>query len=153
MNNFELTRNAFGKLVLKVDGQTYEGIIPTRAFPITAPEQGLALMSAEGHEALWIDRMSDLPEATRALLQEELTSREFVPELHRIVHVSSFTTPSIWQVETDRGATSLTLKGEEDIRRLGDQALMIADSHGVQFLIRDLAALDKPSRKLLNRFL
>jgi hypothetical protein len=153
MNNFVLTRNAFGKLVLTIEGRIYEGVIPTRAFPITAPQEGLALMSADGHEALWIDCLTDLPEATRALLHEELTAREFMPELQRITHVSSFTTPSMWQVETDRGATTLTLKGEEDIRRLGDNALMIADSHGVQFLIRDLATLDKPSRKLLNRFL
>ncbi|MEW6562422.1 MAG: DUF1854 domain-containing protein [Pseudomonadota bacterium] len=153
MNNFALTRNAFGKLVLTIEGRIYEGVIPTRAFPITAPQEGLALMSADGHEALWIDCLTDLPEATRALLHEELTAREFMPELQRITHVSSFTTPSMWQVETDRGATTLTLKGEEDIRRLGDNALMIADSHGVQFLIRDLATLDKPSRKLLNRFL
>lgn len=153
MNNFALTRNAFGKLVLTIEGRIYEGVIPTLAFPITAPQEGLALMSADGHEALWIDSLTDLPEATRALLHEELTAREFMPELQRITHVSSFTTPSMWQVETDRGATTLTLKGEEDIRRLGDNALMIADSHGVQFLIRDLATLDKPSRKLLNRFL
>lgn len=153
MNNFVLTRNAFGKLVLTIEGRIYEGVIPTRAFPITAPQEGLALMSADGHEALWIDCLTDLPEATRALLHEELTAREFMPELQRITHVSSFTTPSMWQVETDRGTTTLMLKGEEDIRRLGDNALMIADSHGVQFLIRDLATLDKPSRKLLNRFL
>jgi hypothetical protein len=30
---------------------------------------------------------------------------------------------------------------------------MIADRHGVHYLIRDLAALDKHSRKLLDRFL
>jgi hypothetical protein len=45
------------------------------------------------------------------------------------------------------------LKGEEDIRRVAQSTLLIADSHGIQFLIRDLTALDNASRKLLDRFL
>ncbi|MBP9806586.1 MAG: DUF1854 domain-containing protein, partial [Candidatus Accumulibacter sp.] len=58
-----------------------------------------------------------------------------------------------WQVETDRGAASLILKGEEDIRRLTPPALLIADSHGIHFLIRDRYALDQPSQRILDRFL
>jgi hypothetical protein len=67
--------------------------------------------------------------------------------------VSSFATPSTWTVETDRGPTDLVLKGEEDIRRLGQGVLLVVDAHGVQFLIRDLAHMDKHSRRLLDRFL
>ncbi|MBS0330036.1 MAG: DUF1854 domain-containing protein, partial [Proteobacteria bacterium] len=64
-----------------------------------------------------------------------------------------FATPSTWTVETDRGETRFILKGEEDIRRLGAAALLISDSHGVQYLIRDLSRLDKTSRRLLDRFM
>jgi hypothetical protein len=56
-------------------------------------------------------------------------------------------------VETNRGDATLLLKGEDDIRRIGDTTLMISDAHGVQFLIRDLKKLDKHSRKMLDRFL
>jgi hypothetical protein len=45
------------------------------------------------------------------------------------------------------------LKGEEDIRRLGTYSLLIADSHGIHFLIRDMFGIDKGSRKILDRFL
>ena len=45
------------------------------------------------------------------------------------------------------------LKGEEDIRRLGRAALLIASGHGIQFLVRDMGALDRHSRRLLERFL
>jgi hypothetical protein len=62
-------------------------------------------------------------------------------------------TPSIWDIETDRGATTLLLKGEEDIRRLSASVLLVTDGHGVQFLIRDMAQMDRHSRKLLDRFL
>ncbi|MEW5889743.1 MAG: DUF1854 domain-containing protein [Pseudomonadota bacterium] len=152
--HLRLSRNAFGRLVLvAADGTVHEGVVPVRAFPVAAPEEGISLVSAEGHELAWIDRLADLPAEMRALVEEELASREFVPEILRLRRVSSFATPSTWEVETDRGDTSFVLKGEEDIRRLGANGLLIADSHGIQFLVRDLTALDKTSRRLLDRFL
>jgi hypothetical protein len=153
-SEIRLSRNAFGRLVLVTSpGNVHEGVVPVRAFPISASDEGIALVSAEGEELLWIDRLSDLRPEIRALVEEELASREFVPEILRLRHVSSFATPSTWEVETDRGVTSFILKGEEDIRRLGKASLIVADSHGIQFLIRDLHALDHASRKLLDRFL
>lgn len=152
--DFHLDRDPFGKLVLtSSDGVVHIAVLPVRAFPITAPHQGIALVSADGHELAWIDRLEDLPESYQHLLQNELASREFMPEIRRIHQVSSFATPSTWQVETDRGTTTFTLKGEDDIRRLAPPALLIADSHGIHFLIRDRTALDSTSRKILDRFL
>jgi len=152
-NTFELTRNAFGKLIFSAEGEAHEGVVPVRAFPIAAPEEGIAIVSAEGNELLWIDRLADVDETARKLIQEELASREFLPEISQIKHVSAFASPSTWQVATNRGDATLILKGEEDIRRIGDVSLLIADTHGVQYLIRDLHKLDKPSRKMLDRFL
>jgi hypothetical protein len=97
--------------------------------------------------------LADLPDELRALVEAELAQREFMPVITRIVGVASFATPSTWQVETDRGPASFVLKGEEDIRRLTPPALLIADSHGIHFLIRDRSALDQHSRRILDRFL
>lgn len=154
MHNFQLRHNDFGRLVfIDADGVEHEGAIPVRAFPIGAPEQGIAMVSADGHELAWIEQWSDVSPALRAVIEQELAAREFMPEISRIRGVSSFSTPTVWEVDTNRGETSFTLKGEEDIRRLPQSALLIADSHGIQFLIRDTKALDKHSRKILDRFL
>lgn len=151
---FALTRNAFGRLVFSApDGTVHHDVVPVRAFPIAAPEDGIALVDANGHELAWIDSLTELPEAAQQLLEEELASREFIPEIRCIRAVSSFATPSTWQVETDRGDTALLLNGEDNIRRLNATTLLVADSNGIHFLIRDLGALDKHSRKLLDRFL
>ena len=107
----------------------------------------------EGHELAWIEQLQALPPAMRTLLDEELALRDFVPEILRLQRVSTFGTPSIWTVETDRGVTSFVLKGEEDIRRLGRNALLIAGSEGVQYSVLDMTALDRASRRLLERFL
>ena len=152
--DFRLARNSFGRLAfVGADGVTHEGVVPVRAFPIAAPDSAIALVSGDGHELAWIERLDDLPQELRTLIEEELASREFMPQIRRIHGVSSFATPSTWRVETDRGDTSLVLRGEEDIRRLAAGALLIADSHGIQYLIRDLQALDKGSRRILDRFL
>lgn len=154
MLNFQLQRNSFGRLFFTgADGNVHDGVVPVHAFPITAPAEGIALVSIDGHELAWIDRLTDLPDEVRRLLEEELAQREFIPEINRIRHVSSFATPSTWQVETDRGSAAFVLKGEDDIRRLSSSTLLIADSHGIHFLLRDIHALDKASRKLLDRFL
>jgi hypothetical protein len=155
MKPFQLTRNAFGKLVFTSpdDAEVHEGVVPVRAFPIAAPDEGIALVDTHGRELAWIDKLSDVPAASRALVEEELSNRDFLPEIRRIVHVSTFASPSTWDVETDRGPAKLVLKGEEDIRRIGQATLLIADAHGVQYLIRDIQGLDRPSRKLLDRFL
>ena len=150
----QLTRDGHGRLLLTTaDGSVHEGVVPVRAFPIAAPTEGIALVGTDGHELAWIDRLDELPDAIRKLIEDELASREFIPEIRRLRQVSTFATPSTWEVETDRGETRFILKGEEDIRRLGAATLLIADSHGIQFLIRDLQAMDRHSRKLLDRFL
>ncbi len=154
MYNFELKRNAFGQLVYtSASGETHEGVVPVHAFPITAPEEGISLVTVDGQELAWVDHLSGLPSETRTLIEEELVSREFIPEIQAILHVSTFATPSVWEIETDRGKATLVLKGEDDIRRLNPTSLLIADSHGVHFLVRDIQKLDKASRKLLDRFL
>lgn len=151
---FQLRRNAFGRLEFQsAEGDVHEGVIPVRAFPISEAGRGLSLVTGEGRELLWIEQLSDLPACARALVEEELQRREFMPEIRKLASVSSFATPSVWKVETDRGPTSFTLRGEEDIRRLSPQTLLIADSHGIFYLVRDIQSLDKHSRKLLDRFL
>jgi len=150
---FQLERNPFGRLVLThADGTITEDVVPVRAFPIQAPQHGIALVCPDGREALWIDDLSELAPATRALVEEELAVREFMPRIEQILGVTSFATPCTWRVTTERGATEFVLRGEEDIRRIGN-GLLISDSHGIQFLIPDMARLDRGSLRILDRFL
>lgn len=150
----QLTRNSFGKLVLTAeDGQVHEGVLPVRAFPIQAPGEGISMVLPDGKEVAWIDALADLAPDVRGLVHDELEGREFMPEILHIVSVSSFATPCTWTVATDRGDTEFLLKGEEDIRRIGAASLLIADNHGIHFLVRDMFTIDKNSRKILDRFL
>jgi hypothetical protein len=151
---FEFDCDAAGHWFYVSDqGLRHENVIAVRSFPVAAPDEGVALLDAEGHELLWIEVLDDLPAAVLANVERALTQREFMPRILKLRGVSSLVAPCTWDIETDRGDTSLLLKGEEDIRRLSATVLLVTDSHGVQFLIRDLAQMDRHSRKLLDRFL
>ena len=149
----QLERDALGRLVfIDKQGARHVGVHPVRAFPITEPGAGIGIMNQSGKKLCWFTNMAAISEAELRLIEEELAEREFMPVIEKITKVSTFATPSIWDIETDRGPTRIRLKGEEDIRRIAGNTLLIADSNGLQFLIKDSTQLDKVSKKLLDRF-
>ena len=149
-----LHRDAHGRLVFTdAQGQAHVGVHAVRAFPIQDPNGGVSVVGTDGHELQWFDRWVDLPEAQRQVVAEELNQRELLPVIQRLVAVSTFATPSTWTVDTHRGRTQFILKAEEDIRRLSDGGLLVTDSHGLAYRVADAKALDRASRKMLDRFL
>lgn len=154
VNSFTLRRNSFGHLCLQDQvGATHEQVVPVRAFPISHPNESIAIVDRDGHELVWLDSLDQTTASNQQLIKEELASREFMPVLTGIDDVSTFATPSTWTVRTNRGHTQFILRGEEDIRRVNKTMYLVSDTHGVQYLIQDIQALDKHSRRLLDRFL
>jgi hypothetical protein len=152
--SFQLHHDAWGRLVLAdSSGATHAGVEPVRAFPLSDASHGISICDAQGHEILWIDRLADLPDSVRRLLEEHLARREFVPVIRRIVHISSPIMPAEWEVETDRGPTRFVINSEDDVHRLDDHRALIADSHGIRYLVQDVASFDAASRRILERYL
>ncbi len=152
--NIQFDQSPSGRwFYVSAEGVRYDHVLAVRSFPVAAPDEGVAVVDVDGKELLWIPHLSELSSSVRSNIQKAMTQREFMPQIRKLYGVSSFVTPSTWDIETDRGRTSLLLKGEEDIRRLSGTVLLVTDGHGVQFLIRDLAQMDRFSRKLLDRFL
>jgi len=151
---FSLSFNPLGELVVRLaDNTQHVKAVVVRAFPIAEPDHSISILSAEGKELVWIDDLAGVSVENRQVIERALQMREFMPEILRLDGVNSFSTPSTWRVQTNRGSTTFVLKGEEDIKRLSTTTLIVADAHGVQFLIRNLPALDRHTRKLLDRFL
>ncbi|MFM7010769.1 MAG: DUF1854 domain-containing protein, partial [Betaproteobacteria bacterium] len=110
--DFQLIRNQAGRLVLTLaDGVVHEGVLPVRAFPVHAPNNYVALVGTEGKELVWIDRLDNLTDDVHTLILEEIASREVMPTILSITNVSTYSTPSTWDVVTDRGTTKFVLKG------------------------------------------
>jgi hypothetical protein len=150
---FQLNRDDFDRLVLTdADGRKYLGVAPIRAFPISSPDQWLSIIDADGREILFIREFSSLPADTRAILEKELSLREFVPVIRRIESVAADVDPSLWLVVTDRGPTSFLLDSEDDVRRLGTYKVLFIDTHGIRYLIPDTRELDSASRRIMDRY-
>lgn len=151
---FKLEIDAYGTLNL-IDGFgiRHINIRPVRTFPISEPNGALSLMSQDGKELAWFDSIDSIQADIQEIILNVLAQTEFMPVIEKITKVSSFATPSIWDIKTDRGNTRLKLKGEEDIRRITRETLLITDAHGIQYLIRNTNDLDKVSKKILDRFL
>ncbi len=151
---FKLEIDAYGTLNFIDDtGARHINIRPVRTFPISEPNGALSLMSHDGKELAWFDSLESIDLAYKEIILKSLAETEFMPVIEKISKVSSFATPSIWDIKTDRGNTRLKLKGEEDIRRITRETLLITDAHGIQYLIRNTNELDKVSKKILDRFL
>ena len=134
-NALALARDGAPKVPFYVAGQT-----GGRPFSVHAEGERLILIGPDGHELAWVEHLSELAAPLRALIEEELRLREFHPQLQRLVAVSTFSTPSHWTVETDKGPLNFILKTEEDIRRLGgpgEGRLLITTSHGLQIFVND----------------
>ena len=154
MSDWNLMRNALGRwCYIDAQGERHEPVTVARAFPISQPDQLISILDADGHELAWIDDVQALDAALANRLREAVNEREFLPEIEAVVGVSRFVTPCQWTVKTHRGVPTFTLQGEEDVRRINGDLLIVSDKHGVQYLIRDLSALDRGSRKLLDRFM
>lgn len=152
--SIRLSRDAFGHLVLALpSGQVHAGVVPVRSFPFTAPREWISFCDDHGREVYCLPHLNLLAAETRAALEADLARREFIPVIRRIHSVSPGADPTDWHVSTDRGETRFTLNSEDQIRRMGPNAALITDSHGIRYLLADLTALDVGSRRLLRRYL
>jgi hypothetical protein len=150
----DLSRDSAGRLVLvAANGDRYVGVVPLRTFPITEPDGCIALLTEDGDEVAFLDSLADLPAQVVELLRQELTRREFVPIIQRIVATTDDIDLPLWRLTTDRGETETQVHVDDGLRRLGERGLLVIDIHGLRFLIPDTAALDAASRRILDRYL
>src|SRR5215208_5460976 len=143
---FGLVRDQWGQLTfISSDGVKYVNVAPVALFPISQPDSWISIRLPDGTELACIEDPRTLPADVWQLLKEDLSRREFVPIIRRIVRVSGNSEPCEWQVETDRGPTRFVLKSEDDVRRIGDFQILIVDAHGTRYHIPDINAVDLKS--------
>jgi hypothetical protein len=154
MAAFTLQRDTRGHLVLiDAQGERYPDAAPVRAFPLSDPRHAISVCDQNGKEIVYIDSLDELEPATRAIVEESLGKREFVPVILKILTMPPRTEPALWQVETDRGVTSFEVESEDSISRREPRQVSIVDVRGIRYLIPDAKKLDKQSQRVLERFL
>jgi hypothetical protein len=148
---FSLSRDAWGQLTLiDAEGVRHANVLPVPMFPISDSSHWVSLVGSDGHEIVCVEDPQQLAADVRAVLEEELARREFVPIIERITWVSGNSEPCEWRVDTDRGPTQFVLKNEEDVRRLGPHQILIVDAKGIRYQIPDLRSVDAKSRRIVE---
>ena len=151
--SIDLYTDASGRLVL-VDhnGTTHENVRPLRMFPLTEPNQWIALQNATGREVGCIEDPNTLTEAQLTALRMALAKRDFVPVIRTIHRVARAADGHEWHVTTDRGPTKFRTENDEAIQSLGGPRLVIIDDHNTRYLIPNVQELDRDSRRKLERY-
>ena len=151
--DWRLYRDPQRRLVLvDAKGKEHAGVEPLRCFPISRAEQWISICNREGRELLCVEEPESLPADVRQLLEEELARHEFVPEVTRILRIDDDSEYAEWEIETDRGPTLIHFNTEDAVRRLDETRVLIIDASGIRFIIPDTTALDRTSRRLLDRY-
>lgn len=150
-SKIKLERNQWGRVVATLeDGTQYEDVSIVPLFPISDPRRWISVIARDGKEVAAITDPALCDSEIQKLLTEELTYRDFVPRISRVLSVSGTSEPCEWHVETNHGPTKFVLKAEDDIRRLSVHEVMILDANGGRFRVDDTRKLDPRSRRFIE---
>jgi hypothetical protein len=158
-----LERMRCGGLRVRCAGGCYEDVKAVRTHPISDPHRHIALRApapdAQGQEVeIGVLRdLRTLPAQARRLVEEALARRYLVHTITRIVSLTEEFGFLYWEVETDRGARSLTSPrwNRSHVIEMGarSEGRIIFDVYGNRYLIPDLEALDLHSRRRFRRYI
>ncbi|MFO0922671.1 MAG: DUF1854 domain-containing protein [Pirellulales bacterium] len=148
---FYVVRDNWGHLCfIAEDGTEHAKVTAIPLFPVSEPDHWISIVSHTGEELMLIEKLEDLPIELRTIIKEELSFRELIPRIQKVLSVSGTTEPCEWIVETDRGQTKFVLNSEEDIRRLSVHTVQIVDATGVRFRVDDMRNLDRRSQQYIE---
>ncbi len=149
-SGWKLERRPDGGLdFIAADGVRRSDVDIRRAFPLSSPEAGLAVVSANGGELAWVESLATAEPALRRFLDAELARREFVPVIERIESISE-ARPAEWSVMTDRGPHRFSVAHPDDVARR-PEGTFVTDTDGIRYRLVSEAALDDRSRRILER--
>ena len=117
------------------------------AFPFSHSREHVVLRDGGGAELGIIERLDDVLQPARALIESQLRRRYFLPRVQSILATSERFGSSVWDVETDRGPRQVTMKlMNESVTEVEPGRYIITDVENNRFEIHDLSLLDELSR-------
>jgi Domain of unknown function (DUF1854) len=155
VTNLDPTKMAFscddlGTLIATANGQRYVSLSAMRLFPMTDPDNWIAIFDHSGKELCCIPSLASLSSESAEAVRKTLAGSEFIPVIERVVHISSNDPPCRWLVETNRGTTEFIINDEKDLRRLSEFKVLIVDARGVRYSVPDVRKLNTYGRRAIE---
>lgn len=154
--NARFERTGTGFLSLRVGDEFYPRVLVTRMFPFSDPGEFISIRTPDerSKEIGIVEKMSDLEEETRKMLEEQLTLRYFTPVITKILKIKDEYGFAYWNVETNHGPCSFTIRmGGNSVIHLSENRILILDIDENRFEIPDVNRLTPGERKKLDLFL
>ncbi len=125
-----------------------------KAFPFEKNEEYLSVLNEEKQEVGMIRDLAVFPEETAELVRSELEKRYFAPKIKKIVKVNERFGFSYWEVETDFGRLSFTVKDiQRSLIRVSEERLFVVDTDGCRYEIENVNELDRKSYSKIQLYL
>lgn len=134
------------------DGEVREDVQFARAFPFSHPDRYISMLTFEGQEIGMFRSLEGMHPASRAVVEEELEQRYFIPVIEKIYSLTEEHGQLRWEVKTDRGERIFYVRNWRDnVHELSPVRYLIVAVDGSRYEIRDYTALDARSKAWLEK--
>ena len=148
-----LERNAKGELVAHVPGrEPVVNVAVARCFPWSLADEYISIRNADGKEIALLETLAGLDDQTRALIEQELAQKVFVPRIRRVIEFKAEFDVVAITADTDRGQTIFQIHSRDDVRILGPGRALFRDVDGNLYEVENVLALDRASRAHLEQY-
>ena len=138
-----------GLITCKVGSIIYRDLVIRRPFPITNPDFLLFVRQDDGKIAFTVRDVNKLRDGVRDIVRRILNRFYFMPTIIRIRSLDTSGDEFVWEVETDRGSTTIRTRGRSSVVSFGSR-IVIVDINDVVYQIPDINKLDRRSRKIIE---
>jgi hypothetical protein len=150
----KFNRTPGGVLSLHTGSADYAEVLLFRAFPLSMQDRFISVRTPKGDEIGMIADVSELEEASRMEVLQELQLRYMIPRVTRIDKIKQLPGMWVWNLQTTLGPIKLSMRNlHEHVQSVGRGRLLLSDLDGNRCEIADIDALDAGSRKQLNRIM
>jgi len=152
-NNIQIDMSN-SSIIVRYDEIVYHDVSFIQLFPHSSPQQFIAVRYKKENntqEIGIIKNLLNLPLKLQQKVTDAIDKRFFVPAITKIVSLISKRGTDTWQVETDRGNITFTVRDRgENVVTTEQGIIFITDTGKRRFRIVDIRKLDKKSMGFLE---
>jgi hypothetical protein len=135
--------------------RSWRRIQVARAFPLSRPNEYIGLRDAADKDVGIIPNLDGLDVDSRAIVEDELSRRYFLPIIHKVHYVKEEFGIVNWDVDTSKGRRTFVVQNlrESFWEMVPGERGIITDKDGLRYEFPDLANLDAKTMSVLQRVL
>ena len=152
LETLRLTHSEGGRIMAHVAGRTCPVRVNT-CFPWSAPDSFISLRDDDNKEVALVADPQSLDADSQLVLEQGLKEARFAFEITHIEVMRLEFEIRHWKVTCNQGERSFQTRKDDWPKQLPPNGLLITDVGGDVYAIHDWTALDRHSRKQLDRYI